>query len=121
MRRGLTFLYIAWLYLASGMFAHVHAELCGESGAPACVSDVVIIIRNIISLLAPFAAVAFLIMLIYGGFQFVTSGGDPKAAAAARTTLTFAIIGVILVVGVWLILLLIEYVTGTNLTEVSIP
>lgn len=88
---------------------------------PAQLGDAVDIIENIIKLLAPAAAIAFLIMLIIGGFQFVTSGGDPKAAGAARTTLTYAVIGIVLVVAVWLILLVIKTVTGVNVTNVQIP
>mgnify|MGYP006952644415 CR=1 FL=1 len=70
-------------------------------------------------MLAPAAAIAFFIMFLIGGFKFVTSGGDPKAAASARSTLTYAIIGVILVVGSWLILQLIATITGTNILEVN--
>lgn len=88
---------------------------------PAKIADIVDILGNIISLLAPIAGIAFLIMLIVGGFQFVTSGGDPKAAGHARATLTFAVIGIILVVASWLILLLIENLTGAKVTMVEFP
>ena len=88
---------------------------------PAEISDIISILENIIKLLAPFAAIAFFIMLLVAGFQFLTSGGDPKAVAAARTTLTYAIIGAILVVVVWLILTLIETLTGAPVTTVDLP
>ncbi len=88
---------------------------------PAQLSSLVGVIQNIIRLLVPAAAVAFLIMFIVGGFQLLTSGGDPKAAGAARNTLTFAVIGVILVVVSWLILLLIRQITGVDVTKVTIP
>lgn len=88
---------------------------------PAKLSDLTFVIQNIIGLLAPAAAIAFLIMMIVGGFQFLTSGGDPKAVAGARTTLTYAIIGIILVVVSWLILLLIKNITGVDTTTVTIP
>ena len=60
-------------------------------------------------------------MLLVGGFQFMTSGGDPKAAGHARTTLTFAIIGIILVVASWLILQIIKQATGVDVTTVNLP
>lgn len=88
---------------------------------PASLGNIVHVLENIIRLLAPAAAIAFFIMLLVGGFQFVTSGGDPKAVAQARTTLTYAIIGIILVVAVWLILTLIEAVTGVKITIVNLP
>ena len=92
-----------------------------ELSSPAKLSDLTIVFGNIISFLAPIAAVAFLVMLIVGGFQFLTSGGDAKAVGAARTTLTYAIIGIILVVASWLILLIIGNITGADVTTVTIP
>jgi len=88
---------------------------------PAQISDVVDILARIISLLAPGAAIAVFIMILVAGFQFLTSGGDPKGVAAARTTFTYAIIGAILVVVVWLVLTLIEAVTGVPVTVVTLP
>ena len=38
------------------------------------------------------------IIIIISGIQFVTSGGNPEAAAAARGRLTFAIIGFVIIV-----------------------
>ena len=91
------------------------------AGDPAQISDIVKILENIIKLLAPAAGIAFFIMFLIGGFQFLTSGGDPKAAGAARATLTYALIGIILVVVSWLILVLVRDITGANVTTVTIP
>ena len=88
---------------------------------PAKISEIVKILENIIKLLAPAAGIAFFIMMLVGGFQFLTSGGDPKAAGAARATLTYALIGIILVVVSWLILVLIRNITGASVTTVEIP
>lgn len=88
---------------------------------PAKIVDIIGILKNIISILAPIAGIAFFIMLLVGGFQFVTSGGDPKAAGQARATLTYAVIGVILVVAAWLIIQAIAQFTGVDVTKVEIP
>lgn len=88
---------------------------------PAQIKDVVGIIQNIIGLLAPAAAIALLIMFLVAGYKFVTSGGDPKAVGSARSVLTYAVIGIILVVAAYLILLVIENVTGVTVTKVEIP
>ncbi len=87
---------------------------------PARISDITSILKNIISLLAPAAGIAFFVMFLVGGFQFLTAGGDPKAAGHAKSTMTYAIIGVILVVASWLILNLIQQFTGVNVTKVEI-
>lgn len=86
---------------------------------PAKISDILTILENIIGLLAPAAAIAFFVMILVGGFKFITSSGDPKAAGQARSILTYAVIGVILVVAAWLILTVIEAVTGVKVTEVK--
>jgi len=88
---------------------------------PAQLSSIVQIIENIIKLLAPAAGIAFFVMLLFGGYQFLTSGGDPKAVAAARSTLTYAVIGIILVVSAWLILQLVGNITGANVTTIEFP
>jgi len=88
---------------------------------PPALRDIVKIIENIVSALAPVAGIAFFIMMLWGGFQFVTSGGDPKAAGQARSTLTYAIIGIILVVAAWLIIKAIEEFTGVPVTTVEFP
>lgn len=88
---------------------------------PAQISDIVTVLKNIITILAPAAGVAFFIMLLVGGYKFITSGGDPKAVGSARATLTYAVIGIILVVASWLILQLIANLTGAQVTTVEIP
>ena len=70
----------------------------GNPDTPYQLADIVIVIKNIIRLLVPAAGIAFFFMLLVGGFQFMMSGGDPKSVAAARNTMTYAIIGIILVV-----------------------
>lgn len=44
------------------------------------------------------AGIAVFFLLIYGGIQYITSGGDQKKTEAARNTLTAAIIGFALIV-----------------------
>lgn len=88
-----------------------------KEGGPATIQDLEVIFARIVSVVATFAGIAALFMLIAGGFRFLTSGGDPKATAAARNTITYAIIGLVLLVGVWLILKILENFTGVPLTK----
>lgn len=104
---------LAILLLATVAPSPVHA-------ATARIVDALGVLENIIKLLAPAAAIAFLIMILVGAFKFITSGGDPKAAASARSTLTYAILGVILVAAAYLILRLLGTIIGSSLTEVNI-
>ena len=93
-----------------------------------CVSDGVATIngfeclyKNILQVIINIAGLVFFAMLIVGGFKFLTSGGDPKKAAAASSTLTVAVIGIIGVIVSWLILLFIKNFTGIDVTQFSIP
>ena len=37
------------------------------------------------------------IIIVISGIQFITSGGNPEAAAAARGRLTYAVVGLIII------------------------
>lgn len=43
-------------------------------------------------------AILLLGYLLYGAFQYITSGGDEEKAGNARKTITYAIVGIILMV-----------------------
>ena len=44
------------------------------------------------------AALLLLIMLLYGGFTWITAGGTPENLAKAQKIMTFAIIGLVIVI-----------------------
>lgn len=106
-----------FLTVASGP---VFADVPPPAVPPAKIADILPVIGNIISFLAPAAAIAFLVMFIVGAFKLITSGGDPKATASARSTFTYAIIGLIVVIASWLILLLVKTLTGVSVTDVKL-
>ncbi len=56
-----------------------------------------IISQEIIPLFFPVAGVAMLIYLIYGGYTWMLSSGDPKKVAQAQGIITNAIIGFIII------------------------
>ncbi|KKR66644.1 MAG: hypothetical protein UU09_C0049G0002 [Microgenomates group bacterium GW2011_GWA2_40_6] len=76
---------------------------------------------NILQFVVFFAGLIFLFMFISGGFKYLTSGDDEKAVAAAGSTLTSAIIGLIGIIASWLILSFIQKFTGINVTKLIIP
>lgn len=76
---------------------------------------------NILQVIVYFAGLAFFITIIVGGFQYLTSSSDQKAVAAAGSTLTMAIAGLIGVILSWLILRLIQNFTGINVIDFIIP
>ena len=70
------------------------AATCNPSAASGTLSDTIATIINILSAAVGVVAV---IMIIIGGFRFVTSSGNPETAKSARNTITYAIIGLIVV------------------------
>lgn len=79
------------------------------------------IILQLFHIAVRLAGIAVFIMLIIGGFKYLTSGGDPKAAESARKTITYAILGLVLILAAWFILRFIETFTGVSVTEFTFP
>ena len=94
-----------------------HAAHCGTGDTPAQLAGCAeFLFGNIVSILITVAGIAFFFMLIAGGFRYLTSGGDPKAVAAAGNTLTWAIAGMLIILVTWFILLLVQNLTGVCVT-----
>jgi len=68
---------------------------CGKKAASSTLNKVLQLVLQMISAIAGVIAV---IMLIVGGFKYITSQGDANAAASARNTLIYAIVGIMIVV-----------------------
>jgi type IV secretion system pilin len=58
-------------------------------------NDLLKTVLNILSLIVGIAAV---IMIIVGGFRYVTSGGDSSGTASAKNTIIYAIVGLVIAV-----------------------
>jgi len=67
------------------------------------------VFTNILYVLLFVAALVFLAMIVWGGLRYINAGGDPKNAESARSTLTNAGIGLLIVV---LSLVIIEVITS---------
>lgn len=61
-------------------------------------SDVWLIVAAAIEILLRVAAIAAVVMVIYGAVKFVTSQGEPEATNQARNTIINALIGLLLAV-----------------------
>lgn len=52
---------------------------------------------NVINILSVVVGVAAVIMLIIGGFRYITSNGDSNQIGAAKNTVIYAIVGLVIV------------------------
>jgi hypothetical protein len=87
---------------------------------PATISDLGTVFSNVVSYALGFAGIVLFVLLIVGGFKFITSGGDPKAVESARKTITSAITGLVIILVSYLILVLISNITGVDVTKFNL-
>lgn len=55
------------------------------------------VIRTIVNLLSALVGVVAVIMIIVGGFRYITSGGNDTSVTSAKNTILYAIIGLVVV------------------------
>lgn len=81
-------------------------DLVGPDGVFTKISNTLLLVIGIISV----------VMLIYGGFRYIISGGDNKKVADAKNTILYAIIGLIISLLAYAIInFVITAITGQNL------
>jgi hypothetical protein len=71
----------------------------GSSGCDSTGTGVKVntLINTIVNLLSWVIGVIAVIMIIFGGFKFVTSAGDSGKVTSARSTIIYALIGLVIV------------------------
>jgi lysylphosphatidylglycerol synthetase-like protein (DUF2156 family) len=87
---------------------------CLENGDVATLACIPIVIKNVINAALVFAGVVALILIIYSGIKYITSRGDQTAIDSAKKTLTYAIIGLIVIFLSFFIVQLISQLTGVS-------
>jgi TRAP-type C4-dicarboxylate transport system permease small subunit len=78
--------------------AHAQADkiLTGaNSVSDGATTDLTVIITNVINILLFLVGTTAVIMLIIGGFRYVTSNGDSSAITSAKNTILYSIVGII--------------------------
>jgi len=68
----------------------------------------------VVLILTSVASAAAIILIIISGIKIVTSGGDPKQLAAAKATLTYAIIGLAVAMLAFVILAALQKFLGST-------
>ena len=96
--------------------AHAQSQAWG-----ACVHDNVpslqcipVVFGNVVSGALMFVGGVAVFLIVYAGILFVTSGGDPKKVQGARQIITYAIIGLVIVLCSFGIIYFISYTTGVK-------
>lgn len=92
----------------------VPAETLGK------VPDIIPVIQAIIRFILLVAFVIAFIMLLIGGIRWILAGGDEKAVAGARNTITAALIGLVIVLVAFAIIKLVETFFGFEIISKGI-
>lgn len=79
------------------------------------------LLSNALALLFFFAGLLAFIFIVIGGIQWITAGGDAKAAQAARDRITAAVVGLLVVVAAFAITLILGRVFGIDLFNFRFP
>jgi len=67
---------------------------CPNPGADSAINNFITTIINTLSWIVGIIAV---VMVMVGGFKFVTSGGDTEKVVSARSTIIYALVGLVIV------------------------
>lgn len=81
---------------------------------PANLCELANYLGRILGIVSAAFGFGFFIMIVVGGFRYLTSGGDAKAAESARRVMTYALLGLIMMFVAWIILLVIDLIFNPN-------
>lgn len=87
---------------------------CGSTDLSSGIKSTAVVVVNILSIVVGVVAV---IMIIYGGFRYISSGGESGSVSSAKNTLLFAIVGLVIVA---LAQIIVRWVIGTS-TQIAAP
>jgi len=81
-------------FLTSPVFAQTGEEL---PPPPKLAESIQPIVDRVLGYLFPIAALIALVFIVMGGYMWIVSGGDPSRVKQAQGTLTWAILGLVIV------------------------
>jgi hypothetical protein len=79
--------------ICQGLNGTSSGKKCSVSGQ----SDIKTTIVNVINILSIVAGMAAVIMIVIGGFRYVVSAGDSGGVSAAKNTIIYAIVGLVVI------------------------
>jgi len=94
----------------SVVFAQLNQQIVNDE--PSTFQDIEKVFANIVSAAIPAAGVVLFIFLMYASLKYISAGDDPKKVSEARSMITYAILGVVLVAMSYLILAFVSQFTG---------
>jgi hypothetical protein len=78
-------------------------------------------ISALVGLVFIVAGILVFVFLVWGGIQWMTSGGDKQATEAARNRITAALVGLAIIAVSWALTAIIGKFFGFSLTNITVP
>ncbi len=88
------------------------SQLISGSNIDPSLTNLGSILTKLLPFLFAFAGIGLLLFLIKGGFDFLTSAGDPKKVEAAKGVITTAVIGFIIIITAFFVTQIVNFVFG---------
>ena len=79
------------------------------------------IVAGLIRLILVIAALVFFFNLVIGGIRWIASGGDKAHTEAARSQITAALVGLVIVFAAWAIVQLINTFFNIDIFKLTLP
>jgi hypothetical protein len=83
--------------LCSGSNLQIPTSSSGGSCSTTGGVDINNILRHMVNVLSAIIGVVAVIMIIFGGFRYITSGGSDTSVTSAKNTILYAIVGLVIV------------------------
>jgi hypothetical protein len=87
----------AWILLPAKALAQNAPNLNDLSVPVIPGRDLITVLRNLLDDVLLWLGIAAFIFVLYGGFLYLTSGGDPARAEKGRNSIVYAIIGIMII------------------------
>ncbi len=84
-------------------------------------ADVGDVLSNVITIIFVVAALAVLFMLIFGAFQWITSGGEKEAVGKARGRIVNALVGLAILAVAFLLVRVLAGIVHIDITNLTLP
>ena len=117
---------VAYFYSASPIFAQTTSwsGICvgGADSDVATIQGLECLIANLFTVIITLIGLAAFVMLIVGSVRWLLSGGNSSNLDKARSTMTYAIIGIVVALSAFIVINLIAGFTGVDTIKTfSIP
>lgn len=73
----------------------IASPIYAQETPPPRIEEILVSIDGLFQWIFPIGGILAVAMIIYGGYMWIISGGDPSKKQAAQGTLTWAIIGLV--------------------------